>query len=121
MPVRSSTKAMSPIAPSRSSFEDVPSSWTVTLSRLLAHFSNAAAKRVFVTRWISSATSSTLSQTQSSIGRPPIGSSCFAIESVSGRSRVAYPAARMIAFMHAQRPPRARATRRRARGARRAR
>ena len=49
-----------------------------------------AANRAFVTRWISSALVSAMrSRIQSTIGRPATGSSGFAIESVSGRSRVA--------------------------------
>src|SRR5439155_17100161 len=91
------TNWMSPIAPSRSSFEVVPSSCTVTSSG--AQRWKSAAKRWFVTRWISSTpVSRILSRIQSTIGRPPTGRSCFGIDSVSGWRRVAYPAARMSAF-----------------------
>ena len=112
-PIRFKTNAMSPIAPRRSSFDTVPSSCTVTPPRRFAHSRKSSAKRAFVTSSTLSVTSATRSQTQSSMGRPPTGRSCLGIESVSGRSRVAYPAARMIALM----PPRGlRARTRTARG-----
>src|SRR4051812_5194862 len=97
---------MSPIAPRRSSFEVVSSSW-ITTSRSRAQSRKSAAKRSFVTRWISSTsgTSEILSSVQSTIGRPPTGSSGFARFSVSGRSRVAYPAARISAFIEGTVPP----------------
>src|SRR5207253_7196600 len=87
----------SPIAPSRSSFDVVPSSWTCT-SLPSAQRSKSAAKRALVTRCTSSAeVSRILSWIQSTIGRPPTGRSCFGTVSVSGRSRVAYPAAKINA------------------------
>jgi hypothetical protein len=88
----SMTKRRSPIAPRRSSFEVVPSSWTRTsLPRAAAHWWNAGALRAFVTTWISSiaSTSAIASTIQSMIGWPPTGRSSFAHVSVSGRSRVA--------------------------------
>src|SRR5262249_4862599 len=76
----------------------VPSSCTRT-SLPAAHSSKSAAKRAFVTRCTSSAEiSRTLSRIQSTIGRPATGNSCLGTVSVSGRSRVAYPAARISPF-----------------------
>src|SRR6266545_1844169 len=46
---RSATNAMSPMAPSRSSFEVVPSSWMRTRARPRAQPSKSGAKRAFVT------------------------------------------------------------------------
>jgi hypothetical protein len=78
---------MSPIAPSRVSFEDVPSSWIATPSD---HSRKRGANRPFVTRWMSSIPAARIFSTiQSTIGRPPTGSSCFGTSSVSGLSRVA--------------------------------
>jgi hypothetical protein len=84
-------KATSPIAPRRSSFDVVPSSWTVTPGLNIAQCWKSWAKRWFVTTCTASisSTSSTRSRSQSSIGRPPIGSRHFERSSVSGRSRVA--------------------------------
>ena len=88
-PARFCTKRMSPIAPSRSSFDVVPSSWTRT-SLPSAQRSNWSAKRAFVTRCTRSISAScSLSSIQSTIGRPPTGSSCLGTVSVSGCSRVA--------------------------------
>ncbi len=80
---------MSPVAPSRSSFDAVPSSWTVTF-RPAAQAENASTLPAFVTTWTSSipGTASTPSRIQSMIGRPPTGSSSFGSSSVSGLSRV---------------------------------
>src|SRR5438552_3893854 len=55
-----------------------------------AERSKSSAKSAFVTRCTSSALVSAIpSRIQSTIGRPPTGRSCFGIESVSGRKRVA--------------------------------
>src|SRR5262249_4107459 len=111
MPASSSTNWMSPIAPRRPSLVVVPSSWTrigVRPSRPPAQSAKSGAKRAFVTTWTASTsrTASSLSQRESSIGRPASGSSGFGTRSVNGRSRVAYPAARTIAFTGALLPER---------------
>ena len=67
MPASSSTKRMSPIAPSRVSFVVVPSSCTRTgarPARAAAHSTKLCAKRPFVTTWIASISPTASSESQ---------------------------------------------------------
>ena len=76
---------MSPIAPSRSSFDVVPSFTIVTPSRPRAHSSNCGVNLAFVTTITASTPiGSSRSTTWSSIGFPPTSSNAFGRSIVSG-------------------------------------